>query len=49
MLPAPAYRTVAPVEEWLEADRFVWSPNTVHRYATAPGPPLAGLQENAGR
>ena len=28
------YRTVAPVEEWLEAHRFEWSPNTVRGYAT---------------
>jgi site-specific recombinase XerD len=30
-----AYRTVAPVEEWLEAHRAEWSPNTVRSYATA--------------
>ena len=30
-----AYRTVAPVEEWLEANRAGWSPNTVRSYATA--------------
>ena len=29
-----SYRTVAPVEEWLEAHRQVWSPNTVRGYAT---------------
>ncbi|MDJ0386238.1 tyrosine-type recombinase/integrase [Streptomyces sp. G-G2] len=29
------YRTVAPVEEWLEAHRFLWSPNTVRGYATS--------------
>jgi integrase len=29
-----AYRTVTPVEEWLEAHRQVWSPNTVRGYAT---------------
>jgi integrase len=29
------YRTVAPVEEWLEAHRCLWSPNTVRGYATA--------------
>lgn len=29
------YRTVAPVEEWLEAHRALWSPNTVRGYATA--------------
>ena len=29
-----SYRTVAPVEEWLEALRQVWSPNTVRGYAT---------------
>ncbi|WSM41155.1 tyrosine-type recombinase/integrase [Streptomyces cellulosae] len=30
-----AYRTVVPVEEWLESHRFEWSPNTVRGYATA--------------
>ena len=30
-----AYRTVAPVEEWLEAHRPLWSPNTVRGYATS--------------
>jgi integrase len=30
-----SYRTVAPVEEWLEFHRTVWSPNTVRGYATA--------------
>lgn len=30
-----AYRTVVPVEEWLEAHRAEWSPNTVRSYATA--------------
>ena len=29
------YGTVLPVEEWLEAHRHVWSPNTVRGYATA--------------
>lgn len=29
------YRTVVPVEEWLEAHRHLWSPNTVRGYATA--------------
>jgi integrase len=29
------YRTVDPVEEWLEAHRHLWSPNTVRGYATA--------------
>ncbi|ACV77621.1 tyrosine-type recombinase/integrase [Nakamurella multipartita] len=29
------YRTVGPVEEWLEAHRHLWSPNTVRGYATA--------------
>ncbi|MEU8205810.1 tyrosine-type recombinase/integrase [Streptosporangium sp. NPDC049046] len=29
------YRTVAPVEEWIEAHRLHWSPNTVRSYATA--------------
>jgi integrase len=29
------YRTVAPVEEWLEFHRPVWSPNTVRGYATS--------------
>ncbi|WP_431932818.1 tyrosine-type recombinase/integrase [Nonomuraea jabiensis] len=30
-----SYATVAPVEEWLEAHRIEWSPNTVRGYATA--------------
>jgi integrase len=30
-----SYQTVAPVEEWLEAHRYLWSPNTVRSYATA--------------
>ena len=29
------YRTVAPVEAWLEAHRQLWSPNTVRGYTTA--------------
>ncbi|GAB3971307.1 tyrosine-type recombinase/integrase [Actinoallomurus acanthiterrae] len=29
------YRTVAPIEEWLEAHRYLWSPNTVRGYATS--------------
>ncbi|MGH3764754.1 MAG: hypothetical protein ACRDS0_11390 [Pseudonocardiaceae bacterium] len=29
------YRTVGPVEEWLEAHRQLWSPNTVRGYATS--------------
>jgi integrase len=29
------YQTVVPVEEWLEAHRYLWSPNTVRGYATA--------------
>jgi integrase len=29
------YRTVEPVEQWLEAHRHLWSPNTVRGYATA--------------
>jgi integrase len=29
-----SYRTVLPVEEWLEAHRYLWSPNTVRGYAT---------------
>ncbi|MGW7571868.1 tyrosine-type recombinase/integrase [Streptomyces tendae] len=29
------YKTVAPVEEWLEAHRRYWSPNTVRSYATS--------------
>ena len=29
------HRTVAPVEQWLEAHRHSWSPNTVRSYATA--------------
>ena len=30
-----SYATVAPVEEWLEAHRYLWSPNTVRGYATS--------------
>jgi integrase len=30
-----SYRTVSPVEEWLEAHRHLWSPNTVRGYVTA--------------
>ncbi|MEV0974968.1 tyrosine-type recombinase/integrase [Microtetraspora glauca] len=30
-----SYRTVPPVEEWLEAHRHLWSPNTVRGYATS--------------
>jgi len=29
------YATVGPVEEWLEAHRHLWSPNTVRGYATS--------------
>src|SRR5262249_43326931 len=29
------YGTVLPVEDWLEAHRHLWSPNTVRAYATA--------------
>jgi integrase len=29
------FRTVGPVESWLEAHRFLWSPNTVRGYATS--------------
>ena len=28
-----SYATVGPVEEWLEAHRHLWSPNTVRGYA----------------
>ena len=30
-----SYATVGPVEEWLEAHRYLWSPNTVRGYATS--------------
>lgn len=30
-----SYRTVGPVEQWLEAHRHLWSPNTVRGYATS--------------
>ena len=30
-----SYQTVRPVEEWLEAHRYLWSPNTVRGYATS--------------
>ena len=29
------YATVGPVEEWIEAHRHLWSPNTVRGYATS--------------
>ena len=29
------YRTVVPVEEWLEAHRHLWSPNTIRGYSTS--------------
>jgi site-specific recombinase XerD len=29
------YSTVEPVEEWIEAHRHLWSPNTVRGYATS--------------
>ena len=29
------YATFGPVEEWLEAHRHLWSPNTVRGYATS--------------
>lgn len=31
------HRTVVPIEEWLEAHRHLWSPNTVRGYATSMG------------
>ena len=34
-LNATVPRTVLPVEDWLEAHRYLWSPNTVRGYATA--------------
>lgn len=30
-----SYRTVEPIETWLEAHRHLWSPNTVRGYATS--------------
>jgi integrase len=30
-----SYATVGPAEEWLEAHRYLWSPNTVRGYATS--------------
>jgi hypothetical protein len=30
-----SYTTVVPVEEWLEAHRYLWSPITVRGYATS--------------
>ncbi|QIS23410.1 tyrosine-type recombinase/integrase [Nocardia terpenica] len=30
-----SYRTVHPIEDWIEAHRYLWSPNTVRGYATA--------------
>jgi hypothetical protein len=32
---AVALATVGPVEDWIEAHRQLWSPNTVHGYATS--------------
>ncbi len=29
------YATVGPIEEWIEAHRHLWSPNTVRGYATS--------------
>src|ERR1035437_2594917 len=29
------FQTVAPVKQWLEAHRYLWSPNTVRGYATS--------------
>ena len=29
------FATVGPVEEWIEAHRHLWSPNTVRGYATS--------------
>ena len=29
------YRTVVPVEEWLESHRHLWSPNTIRGYSTS--------------
>lgn len=30
-----SYRTVGPIEQWLESHRHLWSPNTVRGYATS--------------
>ena len=29
------FATVGPIEEWIEAHRHLWSPNTVRGYATS--------------
>ena len=40
------YRTVVPVEEWLEAHRHLWSPNTIRGYsASSTGRCNTGLLE----
>ena len=44
-----AYRTVAPVEEWLEAHRHLWSPNTVRGYATVAGAVVDASWSSAAR
>ncbi|MFC9434757.1 hypothetical protein [Nocardia sp. NPDC057030] len=35
-----SHHTVGPVEQWLEAHRHLWSPNTVRGYCTALSPTL---------
>src|SRR5258707_14453539 len=46
-----SYATVGPVEEWLEAHRYLWSPNTVRGYAAsvAQGGAFLGQRGQAGR
>jgi integrase len=43
-----SFRTVGPVEEWLEAHRYVWSPNTVRGYATALAQWWTFLEQRGG-
>ena len=42
------YATVGPVEEWLEAHRYLWSPNTVRGYATSGSPQWWSFLEQRG-
>jgi integrase len=42
------YRTVGPVEEWLEAHRPLWSPNTVRGYSTSLAQWWTFLEQRAG-
>ena len=41
------YRTVGPVEDWLEAHRLLWSPNTVRSYSTSMAQWWSFLEQRA--